>query len=72
MILHISKENWRGFINMRQMLDASTGAKNTYHKYSMAIYFTYPFNGRTNRVLFYPINLILSETVMVTNLFPLS
>ena len=32
MILHISKGNWRGFINMRQMLDASTGAKNTYHK----------------------------------------
>ena len=32
MILHISKENWRGFINMRQMLDASTGANNTYHK----------------------------------------
>ena len=32
MILHISKGNWGGFINMRQMLDASTGAKNTYHK----------------------------------------
>ena len=28
MILHISKGNWRGFMNMRQMIDASTGANN--------------------------------------------
>ena len=33
---------------------------------------SYPFNGRTNRVLFYRVNLILYETVMETNLFPLS
>ena len=33
---------------------------------------SYPFNARKNRVLFYRINLILYETVMTTNLFPLS